>query len=47
MSGGVDHKKMGGKLSERELATHLPQPTLCTLERAGHFPFIEAADRFR
>jgi proline iminopeptidase len=29
------------------LAAHLPQPTLCTLEGTGHFPFIEAADRFR
>jgi proline iminopeptidase len=29
------------------LAAHLPQPTLCTLEGAGHFPFIEAADEFR
>jgi proline iminopeptidase len=28
------------------LAAHLPQPTLCTLEGVGHFPFIEAADRF-
>jgi proline iminopeptidase len=29
------------------LAAHLPQPTLCTLEGVGHFPFIEAANRFR
>jgi proline iminopeptidase len=29
------------------LAAHLPQPRLCTLEGAGHFPFVEAADRFR
>jgi pimeloyl-ACP methyl ester carboxylesterase len=29
------------------LAAHLPQPTLHTLEGAGHFPFIEAAERFR
>jgi proline iminopeptidase len=29
------------------LAAHLPQPTLCTLEGTGHFPFIEAADQFR
>jgi proline iminopeptidase len=29
------------------LAAHLPQPRLCTIEGAGHFPFVEAADRFR
>ncbi|OLC52328.1 MAG: hypothetical protein AUH43_00365, partial [Acidobacteria bacterium 13_1_40CM_65_14] len=29
------------------LAAHLPQPTLCTLEGVGHFPFIEAANPFR
>ncbi len=29
------------------LAAHLPRPTLRTLEGTGHFPFIEAADRFR
>jgi proline iminopeptidase len=28
------------------LAAHLPQPTLCTFEGVGHFPFIEAADQF-
>ena len=28
------------------LAAHLPQPTLCTLEGVGHFPFIEAANQF-
>lgn len=28
------------------LAAHLPRATLCTLEQTGHFPFIEAADRF-
>ena len=29
------------------LAAHIPQPTLCTLEGVGHFPFIEAANQFR
>jgi len=28
------------------LAAHLPRATLCTLAGAGHFPFIETADRF-
>jgi proline iminopeptidase len=28
------------------LEAHLPQPTLCTLEGVGHFPFIEAANPF-
>jgi pimeloyl-ACP methyl ester carboxylesterase len=29
------------------LAAHLRRSTLCVLEGAGHFPFIEAADEFR
>jgi proline iminopeptidase len=28
------------------LAAHLPKPTLCTLDGAGHFPFIETAGQF-
>jgi pimeloyl-ACP methyl ester carboxylesterase len=29
------------------LAEHLPKSTLCALEGVGHFPFVEAPNRFR
>lgn len=28
------------------LAAHLPNPTLCTFDGVGHFPFVEAAEHF-
>jgi len=28
------------------LVQHMPNATLCVLDGAGHFPFIEAAEQF-